>query len=383
MTDDDRKIVLDIYHDLSKAGSYSGPDKIHAILKSRGVNDIGVYKVRQIIQNEDSYGLQQPIRRKFKRLQVRVTEIDEQFALDLIDLTTLSKYNDSFKYVLVVMDVFSRFLWARKLKTKNADEVLKALKDIFQHTDRRPKKIYSDKGGEFCNAKMKRYLRQEGIKQYTSQNETKVAHIERLIKTLKNMMYRHFTKQRSYRYVDKLQSFVDSYNATPHRSLNNTPPNKVDKSNETRLWAYMYLKPTKKKDRMAKKSKKTRRRAFKFKVGDMVRLTYEKKPFQRSFYQNWTSEVFKISSRFMRQAVRMYSIVDLKGDKIVGQFYESEMTRVKRDQDSLWFIDEIIKTKKVRGKTKYFCSFVGFPKKFNMWLDEAEVTDVSTADGAT
>jgi len=194
------------------------------------------------------------------------------------------------------------------------------------------------------------------------------------------MLHRFFTKQRRYRYIDKLQSFADTYNSTPHRSLNNTPPNKVNKNNEANLRAYMYLKPTKKEDRLLKKNTKIRKRNFKFKAGDLVRITFEKKSFQRSFYQNWTMAVFKIKSRFLRQGIIMYTVVDLKGDEIVGQMYESEMSRVDIDQDTLWFIDEILKQKKVGKKTLYFCSFIGFPKKFNMWLDYKEVKDVTSED---
>jgi hypothetical protein len=53
--------------------------------------------------------------------------------------------------------------------------------------------------------------------------------VERVIKTIKNMMYRYFTKQRTHRFVDVLQDIVDSYNVTPHRSLNNIAPNDVNK----------------------------------------------------------------------------------------------------------------------------------------------------------
>lgn len=81
----------------------------------------------------------------------------------------------------------------------------------------------------------------------------------------------------------------------------------------------------------------------------------------------------------MRQGIRLYTLVDLKDEKITGQIYESEMTKVEKNQDSLCFIGDILKKKKVGNKTLYLCSFVGFPKKFNMWLDSKEVKDV-TAD---
>lgn len=82
---------------------------------------------------------------------------------------------------------------------------------------------------------MKTFLKYEGIYYFTTQNsDTKANVVERVIKTIKNMMYRYFTKQRTHRFVDVLQDIVDSYNVTPHRSLNNI---------EADIWAFMYLKP--------------------------------------------------------------------------------------------------------------------------------------------
>ena len=148
-----KKLVLDTYYDLSNAAAYAGPAKVYKVLQQKDIKDIGLFKVRKILQNEDKYSLQKPIRRSFKILQVRVTEIDEQFEADLCDFTSNSKFNSGYKFALVILDVFSRFLFARPLNTKQTDEVVKALKDIFKHTERRPRKLYTDKCDEFVSGK--------------------------------------------------------------------------------------------------------------------------------------------------------------------------------------------------------------------------------------
>jgi len=69
------------------------------------------------------------------------------------------------------------------------------------------------------------------------------------------MLYRYFTKKRTYRYIDVLQKFASTYNATPHRSLNYIAPQDVIDDTQSELWAYMYLKPSLKIRKKCKPSK--------------------------------------------------------------------------------------------------------------------------------
>ena len=106
-------------------------------------------------------------------------------------------------------------------------------------------------------------------------------------------MMRH---ERTYRYIDELQNVVESYNATPHRGLNGLSPNDVNKNNEADVWAQMYLKKT---DRKKTKPK------FEFKIGDLVRISFTKQPFQRAYQEQYTTEVFKVVGRLLKQGIPM------------------------------------------------------------------------------
>ncbi|KAJ8313288.1 hypothetical protein KUTeg_009161 [Tegillarca granosa] len=135
-------------------------------------------------------------------------------------------------------------------------------------------------------------------------------------------MYRYFTKNRTHRYdMDILQSLVDSYNATPHRSLNFTAPKDVNQDNSADLFAYMYLRPRKDKT----SSKKIA--SFKFKKGDLVRVSYAKYTFKRSFDEHFSREIFKINKRFRMQGIPMYKLIDFLDEEIKGNFYTSELLR--------------------------------------------------------
>lgn len=114
----------------------------------------------------------------------------EQFQADLADVSSLSQENDGYRYLLVVIDVFARFLWIRPLRSKQAS-------------------------------------------------------LNGSILTLRRMFKRYFLKERSYRYIDVLQDMVKTYNFMPHRSLNNISPKEVNQNNQADIWAYMYLQPKK------------------------------------------------------------------------------------------------------------------------------------------
>ena len=126
--------------------------------------------------------------------------------------------------------------------------------------------------------------------------------------------------------MDVLQYIVDSYNVTPHRSLNNIAPKDVSKDNEADIWAFMYLKPKiiklKMKNRAAQK--------YRFKVGDMVRISRINMIFDRSYDEHFTREIFKIRNRFRMQAIPMYRLKDFMNEPIKKNFMNPNCKKLRR-----------------------------------------------------
>ncbi|KAJ8300421.1 hypothetical protein KUTeg_021940 [Tegillarca granosa] len=139
---------------------------------------------------------------------------------------------------------------------------------------------------------------------------------------------------------------VLTYNNTPHKSLHNIAPKDVTKSNEADLWAYMYLNPANYKN-------KKRPTPFQFKIGDLVRVSYTNYTFKRSYNEQWSTEIFKIFERFRQQGINMYKVKDFLDTKLSGNFYSSELQLVKKDENSIWDIEKILKKKKVKGRMMY------------------------------
>lgn len=186
-----------------------------------------------------------------------------------------------------------------------------------------------------------------------------------------------FKKNRTYKYVHILADIVRNYNSTPHRSLNGLSPKEVNKENEADVWPTLYLKNDKsKKERKLRTEKKRRSIKYRYKVNDLVRLSHLKHIFRRGYNQQFTGEVFKIAKRFHLQGIPMYKVKDFNNELIEGDFYENDLQIVKKDADSLWIVEKVIKKRKRGSKTELFVKFESWPEKFNQWVKESDIVDL-------
>ena len=159
----------------------------------------------------------------------------------------------------------------------------------------------------------------------------------------------------------------------PHRSLNNIAPKDVNETNDADLWAYMYLKPN---IMNVKKEKTKRKRLFRFKIGQLVRISHQRQVCTRAYNEQWSYEVFKIKRRFQIQGIPMYKLVDLLESDIKGNFYQAELQAVNKSEDTLWEVEKIIRKRRRNNRTEVFIKWTGYSNRFNSWVDEADVKDV-------
>ena len=146
---------------------------------------------------------------------------DEIWSADLVDMQAFSSFNKGFKYILTVIDVFSKYAWAVPIKDKSAASVTKALEKII--SDRILKKLWVDEGKEFCNATFKKLLDKHKIDMYFCFNEGKAVVIKRFKRTLKNIMWKYYTANNTRFYLDALDQMVKNYNEKLHSTIKMTP----------------------------------------------------------------------------------------------------------------------------------------------------------------
>ena len=156
--------------------------------------------------------LHKPVRRKFKKHRVLVNGIDRIWAADLVDMQAFSKLNRGIKYLLAVIDVFSKYGWLIPLKDTTGKSIASALETIFK--ERKPEKMWVDKGKEFYNKDVK-----DLIDLYSTENEEKSSVVERWIRTMKEKMWKYFSANSTNVYINVLPDLVREYNNTRHSSI--------------------------------------------------------------------------------------------------------------------------------------------------------------------
>ena len=130
--------------------------------------------------------LHQPIIKNFNKREVHSSFKDNIWGVDLANMQLLSKFNKRFRFLLCVIDIFSKYAWVIPLKDKKSISIVNAFQMIFKKSNRKPNKIWVDKGSKFYNSSLKKWLKDNDIEMYSTNNEGKPIIAERLIKTLKN-----------------------------------------------------------------------------------------------------------------------------------------------------------------------------------------------------
>ena len=353
--------VLRQYKDPSAPGSFQGPDKLH-----QSIPNISRSTVVDALTKENTYTLNRSVRRKFPRNSVTVEGIDSQWDLDLADLVLLERSNDGYKYFLLAIDIFSRYVWVRPLRTKYAKEIVTVLKSILAE-GRQPQLIRTDGGREFQNATVKRFLAEQDIHLFSTYNETQANYAERAIKTIKSKLYRYLISRNTLRYINVLQDLVKSYNRTKHSSLGR-PPATVNKKNESEVRVDQYLlRRTPKNDEDYPKQK------MKFKIGDKVRVSYTRDAFDREYGQRWSNEVFFVAEKRRRSGIPIYKLTDWQGDPIKGTFYQQQLQKVDVTDQDIFKIEKILKRRQRNGRREVLVKWTNWGNKFNQWIDESSI----------
>lgn len=276
-----------------------------------------------------------------------------------------------------MIDTLSKYLRVVTLRQKTAKDVLNAMKLVFD-SGVKSTFIRSDRGGEFKNRLLQKFLKEEGVRLFFANQSSKASIAERVIRTIRGRLYRYFQKNRTHRYIDVLPDIVANYNSTSHRSLGGLAPKDVTSENEADIWAQLYLK-RKQQNKCANQSKRGKRRRnikFRFKINDLVRLSHLKHIFRRGYNQQFTGEIFKITKRFHLQGIPMYKVKDFNDETIEGDFYENDMQKVYKEEDSLWLVEKLIKKRKRKGQTEWLVIFQSWPDKFNQWVKESDIVDL-------
>ena len=282
-------------------------------------------------------------------------------------MSSISKENDGYTFLLTCVDVLSRYAWVIPVRSKSAANMLTAMRNLFkQAAPRRPRRLQTDKGKEFYNAAVRKFLAEQGVELFSTNSDHKAAIVERFNRTLKHRMYKYFTAWNTRRYVDVLADMVYSYNNSYHRAIRRRPKDVTTKEDEKQVWRLLYYDNKEHANTMPAIAK-----------GDQVRLSRWKGAFENGYVPNWSREHYEVVD--MRPQRRggiprpIYKLKDMLGEDIEDACYPEEVQHVPEPASRIIEVERVLRQRRVGKRIEYLVKFKGWPYKFNRWITKVEL----------
>lgn len=351
--------LFDTYYNLSSSGGLA------SIKKLADVTKISSKKVRHFLHTQRLYTLFKPRIKKFKRQKIILYGSNYTHGMDLLDVSRFAKHNNNIRFLLTVIDMFSRKAFVKPLKNKSGLETAKAIKELYT-TDGNipPRFIWVDRGREFINRDVDEVLETLKIRRYHSFSKHKVSPVERFNRTLSSKIYKLIYMNNDHDYVSQLAKIVQTYNNTKTRS-HGMKPNKVTALNREIVWHNLYSK------------KKNLPLKPKYQIGDYVRNVRSVNQYSKGFLPPYSEEIFKIHSIKYTNPVT-YKLVDLEKDLVNGYFYDFELVKVQNFDEATaeYLVEKVIKRRIVNGRKEVFIHYFDLPDHFDAWIPADQLRDL-------
>ena len=211
-----------------------------------------------------------------------IKSIDDTWSSDLLDMNDYGpKNNRGYRYILVIVDNFSKFGWTIPLKNKYSQSITDAFSQIIKTSKRKPNLLETDDGKEYVNKIFNDFLNNNKIKRYSRYTDKGAVFAERFNRTIRNLLKKPVFLAGNADWLSELPSVIKQYNNTIHHSIKMTPIQASKKSNQKLVYNNL------KDDREVQKPK--------FKLGQFVRTADIKKVFSKGDSTNWSYKLYTIT----------------------------------------------------------------------------------------
>ena len=353
-----------LYSNINSSVAYSGPTIILAeIRRQNKYTNVSLRRLKEYLSAFAGYSLHKS-RHTSKITRRYVSErVHHSLEMDLMSLERFASFNQDIKYLLVTIDIFSRFVRVVTLTDKRSSSVVAALDKILSSMPILPQKVSSDLGAEFISGNMRQFLKSKGIRQNFARQSTHSVMVERIIRILRILFRTYREENNTQAFVSAIPRLVEIYNGRKHSSLS-VPPASVNSYNSGYISDHLYRNWVERTNK-----------PYKYKIHDLVRILLEKPAIGDKYVSNYSSEIFSVSIRQRFDHVNTYELVACDQEKIVGLWYEHELSLVK-GKDALHRIDKLLQEEK-RGKVVWvLVSWRGFHKSCNSWVKKSDIVDL-------
>ena len=246
-----------------------------------------------------------------------VYHIDDIWSLDILNLKDYGPENNrNHRYVLVIIDNFSKFGWTVPLKNKNAQTIKDSFENILISSKRKPNLIETDRGKEFYNNIFQDFLNKNNIKLYSRNSSYGADFAERFNRTIRDLLTKIVFERGDAIWIDVLQTITKQYNNKLHSSTKLSPKHASLKKNKGFVYKNLLDKRKKLKP--------------KYEIGDLVRRADIMKMFSKSDTTNWSHKLYKITE-IIKDTIPSYHIDNLPERYNESLLKKTELTMKKND----------------------------------------------------
>lgn len=351
-----------LYYSPDQPSAYRSKE---ALIKAARKHGISRRSVIEFLLEQPTYTSHREARKRFPTSFYNVFGAGRLGQIDLLDVQNLANYNQDIRYLMCLIDVFSKVMHVRALRDKKSKTTASALKDILDKNKLHFEMIEADMGSEW-RGHFASFLKDRGIKfRWAASSLHKAAVVERAQKTLRSLLFKYMYANQTNVYYDVLQSLVDSMNNAPHRSLKGRSPSSVRKEDEYDIWMHNYLSHVRTQPAVARP---------KFAIGDHVRISKIRGPLDKGTKQPFTEEIFVIN-RVMRRPgnVFMYQLMDEQKTILSGWSYEFELSPVRVNPETLYKISKILRYKGKKPNRMALVEWQGLDRSQASWVKESDI----------
>ena len=267
--------------------NFPNADKLYKVVKENKL-PISRKEIKEYLNNqEETQLLTVPHERKADLGHITASFKNEFWQMDLYDLSKYYKANKPYKYILAVVDVFTRFAYCQPVESKTNDDVLHAFKVIISKRAKAiPNVITSDSDSTFLSNEFQEFLKKLDIimNPVILKDHHALGIIDRFARTLKTILSKYYIRNKNTIWIDKLQAIVESYNHTHHDGILKLSPTEATfEANNMTLFKYNALKSE--KNNIVSDLNK----------GDIVRVKLDA-TFKKGTEPNYSDEVFVVRS---------------------------------------------------------------------------------------
>ena len=268
-----------------KKYNYPSKQKLYALTKLEGVKAT----LKEVQQFLDKQHAQQIFSRKIKQKAGHIVSFqpDERFQMDLVDMSNFSMKNQGYNWILMLVDVFNRKIYAYLLPNKNKESIFKALTQFFEK--HHPEIITSDNDTGFKSDMIRKLMeKNETVNHMVEPNDHKALGIvDRAIQTIKNVIYKYMKQENTTSYSKELARIIKAYNDTPNSGILDIAPNAVeaDKDNTDKLQILNH-----------EHDYQNRKNRVHLNIGDTVRIRLNKTTFARSYDEKYSELQYVVTA---------------------------------------------------------------------------------------